>query len=243
MAEFRGKLGKYKVVKTDDGSHTLWSEYFDENCHSQGGASEETDFNYVEGCNIVEKASKGDLNILEIGHGPGIGVLRSFYHLEKNSSKSKIHFVSTEIDPTLIEWAIENNQQKFAHYPSYSDLTLHSEKNLSYYRASKMGNTLTILLGNAVESIKEFRKIEQIKYNAIYQDAFSPKKNGELWSKEWFILLKSVSSKDVILSTYSSARAVRESLANAGWEVTKRCGFKQKKNSILAKILNNDITP
>ena len=54
MKQFNGILGSYKVLRTSDGSETLWSEYFNENCHSLAGAKEETLYNSIEGTNLPQ---------------------------------------------------------------------------------------------------------------------------------------------------------------------------------------------
>ena len=55
----------------------------------------------------------------------------------------------------------------------------------------------------------------------VWQDAFSPKKNCELWTTEWFQQIRNYASGDAVLVTYSVARMVRDNLASAGWRWQK----------------------
>ena len=62
----------------------LFSEAFNEACHSLDGAWDETLFNYLHGCDVPEKAQqKGEetLSVLEVGFGQGVGlqVVADFY--------------------------------------------------------------------------------------------------------------------------------------------------------------------
>jgi len=53
----------------------------------------------------------------------------------------------------------------------------------------------------------------------IYQDAFSPTHNPLLWTREWFADLRALCRKDAILTTYSTAAAVRLGLYENGFKL------------------------
>ena len=97
----------HKLVTTEDGSFTLFSEAFQEACHSMSGAREETLLHYVNGCLIRERAADYDpLIILEVGFGLGIGLLTTMDHLPENV---KWHFISLELDNNLLIWFQDQN--------------------------------------------------------------------------------------------------------------------------------------
>ena len=58
-------------------------------------------------------------------------------------------------------------------------------------------------------------------FDFIWQDAFSPKKNPDLWSEEWFRKLMKASTENAVLMTYSVARVVKDGLEGAGWHYAK----------------------
>lgn len=58
-----------------------------------------------------------------------------------------------------------------------------------------------------------------IKFDIIYQDAFSPKKNPLLWTKEYFENIRDISSDDAVLTTYSTATPVRMALWENGFKL------------------------
>ncbi len=216
---------------TADNSTTLYSEYFDENCHSTSGANAETDFNYVEGCEVIPKLEQDrEATIFEVGYGLGIGALRT-YELTKKV-EGKVHFISCELDEGLIQWTIENDS-----HPLLKGLTARSSHGTHYYENSIEDFNLKIIVGDIRETIINAKKdLSLPNFNAIYQDAFSPKKNPALWTTEWFMDLKSLSATDCVLSTYSAAMPIRKSLLAAGWSVFKREGYGEKRSTTIGRI-------
>lgn len=213
-------------IETEDGSLTLFSDYFQESCHSTSGAKAETILHYFNGCEVDKKINThSPLNILEVGFGLGVGFLTTYELLPKNKN---YHFVSLELDKNLLEWFKEQH------------LTHEFLKNLKW-----VGNILscenefiklTILCGDARITFPRWIKNEDIKFQAIYQDAFSPKRNPILWTKEWFELLKSSASLDVILSTYSASSSIRKSLHETGWSLRPGDKFGTKRTSTRAYL-------
>ena len=61
-------------------------------------------------------------------------------------------------------------------------------------------------------------------YDAIYQDAFSPDANPELWSVEFFYTLFNALKLNGRLTTYSVKGDVRRALQSVGFKVEKHPG-------------------
>ena len=218
----------HTLVTTEDGSVTLFSEAFQEACHSTTGAKTETILHYIEGCKIQEKAlTHSPLIILEVGFGLGVGFLTT---LEKIPADKKWNFISMELDRNLLQWFSDN----------HPELNLKWNGNLL---ETEMDNfKLTIIQGDARKEVAEYFKTHPQKMHAIYQDAFSPKRNPALWTKEWFTLLKNNSHPEVILSTYSASGSIRKSLHETGWGLQKGEKFGAKRSSTRA-VLNQATEP
>lgn len=90
---------------------------------------------------------------------------------------------------------------------------------------------LNILLGNARETVKSLKE----PFDCIYQDPFSPKKNPELWTYEWFLELARLSFEKTILSTYSASTSMRKSLLKAGWKLFPGSKFGKKRTATVAR--------
>ncbi len=220
-------------VQTGDGTHTLFSEQFQESCHSTFGAREETLLHYVRGCQVLEKIENLPmLSLLEVGFGLGIGFFTTYEEVLSQSQKPW-HFISLEIDESLMEWF----RQEYQEHEFLKNLKWKIENDVKILEASDGIRTLTVLVGNARETLPQYMAHHpDVKWDVIYQDAFSPKKNPILWTHEWFHFLKEHSTLDVILSTYSSSSSIRKSLIEAGWKLHKGEKFGPKRTSTRATL-------
>jgi len=232
---FKGDLGDYQVIQTEDGSITLHSEAFNEACHSLSGAKEETIYNYIQGCQIIEKMTQKDTLILEVGFGLGTGYKTTVELIDQANPIKKLIFISTELDKELVEFAKDKNEvSNDLSFPSFQDLQYLTTP-LPHYKATKNGNSLLILIGNARKTVKEAKASGLINsVDAIYQDPFSPKRNPTLWTTEWFELLKELSNEETLMSTYSSSNSIRKSMIKAGWIVHNREGYGTKRTATMA---------
>lgn len=221
----------HQWVETSDGSRTLFSEAFQEACHSTSGAREETQLHYVKGCQIQTKLQEHQrLSILEVGFGLGIGFLETFETLK--NQKQPWSFLSLELDRDLLEWfRLENLEHPFLRHLKWTPCG-----SFSLLEATSELVSLRILCGDARQTLSEYAKLNNIKWNAVYQDAFSPKRNPVLWTKEWFDLLKTYSHPEVTLSTYSASTSIRKSLLAAGWVLHKGEKFGPKRTSTRATL-------
>lgn len=215
-------MSSYSLKQTLDGSLTLHSPRYGEDCHSSYGAKTETEIYYLNGCQILQKLERQQkINILEVGFGIGLGLKTTF---EKTQSlKLPVNFISLEIDETLINFVLENN--------ILNDFKIIKKPGL--IEIVKEHFSASILLGDARQTLPHFT---QYKFDAIYQDAFSPKRNSILWTVEWFRLLKEKSAPEVIMSTYSASSSVRKSMIEARWKVSNGPQFSGKRSSTVAKL-------
>lgn len=205
---------RHAWINTQDGSQTLFSEKFGEACHSTTGAKSETLLHYIHGCEILEKAKLPKLSILEVGFGLGVGLITT-WEMTKDLP-AEVHFLSLEIDPALVEWF----HQEYKEHPLFQDPKFKFQ----------------ILVGDARVTLPKYAEENRPSWNAIYQDAFSPKRNPVLWTKEWFTLLKENSAEDVVLSTYSASSSIRKSLVEAGWKLSAGEKFGPKRTSTRARL-------
>ena len=225
--DFSGKLPPgHHLVETLDGSWTLFSEAFQEACHSTNGARAETKLHYLEGCKVQERIERfNPFNILEVGFGLGIGFLTTYETIPRDK---KWKFISLEIDRNLLEWFKEGQKKhEFLRNLEWRD-------NLLIARNDNL--ELIIIQGDARVELARYLKDYPVKWHAVYQDAFSPKRNPTLWTKEWFELLNKYSHEEAILSTYSASTSVRKSMHEAGWGVQKGEPFGPKRTSTRANL-------
>jgi tRNA U34 5-methylaminomethyl-2-thiouridine-forming methyltransferase MnmC len=230
MKEFKGNLGNYRIIKTEDNSETIWSEYFDENCHNTSGAIAETIYNYIEGCEVLDQIKKFQpLSIFDVGFGPGLGLKilsDSIHHIPA----TMVNYYSVEIDEALVLWSIKNTFSEISYEACEVD-------SLKFYQFIVGNITAIVFIGDARITVPKALKNELISpLHVIFQDPFSPKKNPTLWTVEWFSLLKELSHPKVIMSTYSSSISIRKSMIKAGFTIINRKGFGQKRTMTKALL-------
>jgi len=199
-----------KLVITDDGSATLFSCEFNEPYHStKDGALHESLQKHIIPAISFHKA-KEELRILDICFGLGYNVLATIYYIQQKNLSTKVHIISPEFDESLIRSLISFD------YPQEFDKLKSIITQLSqnfYYEDEQF--KIEILLGDARDTIPHIKE----KFDIIYQDAFSPKQNPLLWTREYFADIRAVSRDDVILTTYSIAIATRMGLYENGFKI------------------------
>ena len=201
---------KKEVVLCEDGTYTLYSKEFDEPYHStKDGALHESLEKYVKP-SFSLKSNRDELRILDICFGLGYNTFATLYYIKKNHLKTKVHILSPEFDEGLVR-----SLDTFD-FPSEFEIIKPIIKELSqnlYYEDTQF--KIEILLGDARESIPTIQQ----KIDIVYQDAFSPAHNPLLWTYEWFKDIRAICKEDAILTTYSTAAAIRLGLYENGFYI------------------------
>ena len=214
---------KKKLILCEDGTNTLFSEEFSEPYHStKDGALHESLEKHVKPALAIKKEFPS-LTILDICFGLGYNTFATLYYIKKHNLKIKIHILSPEFDKELI-----HSLKNFAYPKEFDELKeiIYNVSQHLYYEDEQF--KIEILLGDARASVP---KIKQ-KIDIIYQDAFSPKHNPLLWTKEFFTDIASISQKDMILTTYSTASSVRLGLYENGFLIFIHYGEKTRYSTI-----------
>lgn len=199
-----------EIVVCEDGTHTLYSKEFDEPYHStKDGALHESLEKHVKP-SLSLKADKDKLTILDICFGLGYNTFATLYTIKKRGLKTKIHILSPEFDEALVRSLEHFDFPK--EFEAIKPIIQTISQNL-YYEDEQF--KIEILLGDARKSIPEIKE----KIDIVYQDAFSPAHNPLLWTKEWFRDVRAICQEDAILTTYSTAAAIRLGLYENGFYI------------------------
>jgi len=189
-------------VVTNDGTLTLKSEEFNECYHSSEGALTETLYKHIYPAFSVVK--KNEIKILDICFGLGYNTFLSILNRPKNS---KLKIYSPEFDEKLVR-SLKNFQ-----YPKEFENIKHiiDEVSQNYYYKDDFVE-VEVFIGDARKYIKTLNNVD-----IVYQDAFSPKVNTELWTIEFFRDIDRLNPK--IITTYSVATPVRYALYSLGYNI------------------------
>jgi tRNA U34 5-methylaminomethyl-2-thiouridine-forming methyltransferase MnmC len=213
-----------KSVITGDGTFTLYSEKFSEAMHSDSGAYEEALLKHVRPSCVLND-NKSSVRILDVGFGMGYNTLALLSEALFLGKNIKIEAVCLEYDSSysdflrLVKFGDERDEL-------YQKIL---EAFLSGYYKSEMID-IKLIFGDARKNIK----ILTGEFDAIFHDPFSPVKNPELWTVEFFKEEFRLLSAGGIITTYSSSSKIRRAMLEAGLCIGKGPSVGRKKEGTLA---------
>ncbi|WP_456455554.1 tRNA (5-methylaminomethyl-2-thiouridine)(34)-methyltransferase MnmD [Thermovibrio sp.] len=227
-----------KEVKTEDGSLTLFSEEFKEPYHSiTAGAITESVEKFIEPTRLKIKAKEGKVNLLDSCFGLGYNTLTAVRETLKENPRAQIEVVGFEKDLRVIEKSLKILPRELR---AYSFILKELLKNKNCHRDILTLNfascrvKVKVFIGEGREILREISRYYRGFADAIFHDPFSPKVNPELWTYEFFLLLRKTVKEDGILATYSSSTPIRRALYMAGFGVKEGVAVGRKSRSTVA---------
>ena len=183
-----------------------------ETYHSVSGALEESFKKYVEPCRIKELARTGSISILDICFGFGYNSITAISVALQENPNCTITITALEKDANILE-ELQNitlPSELEQYYTQLKEQLKNKKRNITVGTV-----TIKLLVGDATKTIKIIAQ----KCDVVFLDPFSPKKNPELWTADFFIEVKKRMHMHARLATYSCARVVRDNLRSAGFIV------------------------
>jgi tRNA U34 5-methylaminomethyl-2-thiouridine-forming methyltransferase MnmC len=218
------------LVTTQDGSITVKDPQVGECYHSLMGARREARELYVLASGLAERWQKiqsgCDLQtaqILDVGLGLGYNAIATIGEWWTSQNPGHLLLQSLEMDPDLVALLSSGCApwQK-----GWDDVALNAAKSLktqnSLLWTAQISHpntfatcTWQITIGDA--SLIQVKPLADGAFDFIWQDPFSPEKNPQMWTTDWFQKILRGAHADTVLMTYSVARSVRGHLTEAGW--------------------------
>ena len=191
-----------KEIVTNDGTITLKNEKFNECYHSSEGAVTETLYKHI--YPAFKVVQKDEIKILDICFGLGYNTFLAILNRPKNS---KLKIYSPEFDEKLVK-----SLKTFKYPKEFKKIKeiINSIAENFYYKDENV--EIEVFIGDAREYIKKLNNVD-----IVFQDAFSPKVNTELWTIEYFMDIEKLNPK--IITTYSVATPVRYALYKLGYNL------------------------
>ncbi len=218
----------------------LRADDFDDVYFSSNGGLSETDYVFLEGNDLARRLiGPAQFTIAETGFGTGLNFLAVMALVDRlccSSSKmpAQVDYISFESRP-LTERVMRQAHSSFDSVAAYSDKLVRAlpPRWAGLHRRNFFGGSvrLHLVYGDAVESLKSANFLA----DAWFLDGFSPAKNPNLWTAELLMHVGRLSSAGGSVASFTAARAVRENLANAGFEIQKRKGFGHKRDMIVGR--------
>ncbi|MCE9538244.1 MAG: tRNA (5-methylaminomethyl-2-thiouridine)(34)-methyltransferase MnmD [Bacteroidetes bacterium] len=223
------------IIKTADGSHSLFVEGLNEHYHSIHGAIQESKHVFIEaglkpfisGPTASSSEEKEHLSILEIGLGTGLNAILTY--IETQRSDIHIHYTAIEaypVSPDLIDQLnyvellkVQNLQAVYS--------SIHA---CEWGRPFAISDQFTILkINNALQDT-----VLENNYHLIYFDAFGPGVQPEMWTQEIFAKLYAVVEPGGCLVTYCAKGEVKRTLKRVGFTVESLPGPPGKREMVRA---------
>jgi tRNA U34 5-methylaminomethyl-2-thiouridine-forming methyltransferase MnmC len=218
-----------KIIITKDGSHTISVPEMNATYHSVHGAIQESMHVYIQAglrySGVFDYI--GVNHVLEIGFGTGLNALLTLIEADKH--KNRIYYTAIEPHPLPQTETSELNYCKQLSQPHYQPLF---EKMHGVEWEEMFEITENFRLTKTKNSLPDFSM--ENYFFLIYFDAFDPRAQPELWTKEVFQKLYSMMIDGGILVTYCSKGIVRRAMQSAGFSVEKIPGPPGKKEMIRA---------
>ena len=213
-----------QIIKTSDGSHSIYVPEIDEHYHSVHGAVQESTVIFIN--NGFDFCKADPISILEVGFGTGLNALLTA--IKSIEGTREVNYTSIENYP------LDN---KTISSLNYNEFAGENGREIFHLNHLSPWNTRVNICKNfnLHKMEADFTK-EKLpgKYDLIYFDAFGPDKQPEMWTRKMFSGISDVTNKKGILVTYSAKGEVKRSLKACGFEVTLLPGPPGKRQMIRA---------
>jgi tRNA U34 5-methylaminomethyl-2-thiouridine-forming methyltransferase MnmC len=224
------------IIKTADGSHSLFVEELNEHYHSIHGAIQESKHVFIDAglkpfisdSTASFSIGKEALAILEIGLGTGLNAMLTY--IETQRSDIKIHYTAIEAYPVSADLIDQLNYVELLNdqnlQPVYT--TIHA---CEWGMPVALSNQFTILkIKNTLQDT-----VLENRYHLIYFDAFGPGVQPEMWTEEIFAKLYAVVESGGCLVTYCAKGEVKRTLKRVGFTVESLPGPPGKREMVRAR--------
>lgn len=215
------------IIRTEDGSDSLFLPVLSESYHSKFGALSESKHVFIE-AGLKRIIRQETINILEIGFGTGLNALITLAEAELKMISVNYHTV--EPFPLSFEILEKLNYTLLPEFVKYEELFLNLHA--STYNSP-------ILINDYFQLLKLKEKVEDISlepdyFHLVYFDAFSPEVQPELWTVDIFSKLIKAMDCGAMLVTYSAKGLVRRNMKEVGFIVERLAGPKGKREMLRA---------
>ena len=214
----------YKLVKTADGSYTLYNKKYNAYYHSLYGAKSESEYVFLHHSNLLKllKTLK-KINILEVGLGTGLNLLLTIKEAIKFPT-TKVNYYAYEPEP--IPTTIWENFLKTYDFPEKWFFPLLKRKNQFSIENINVNIFWEPWQGELVSTQK---------FNIIYYDAFGPKQHPEMWEEKMLISAYNNLGEPGRLVTFSITGNTKRILKKHNIKFSRPKGFGKKREMLVVE--------
>lgn len=203
--------------------------------HPRAGALAQARHVFLAGNGLPRRwAGRERFVVLETGFGLGNNFLATWAAWREDPQRcERLHYVAIERHPPT-----RADLETLAREPELAALAAQLAESWppllrQLHRLSFDDARVQLLLafGDAQEWLREL----VLRADAIYLDGFAPDRNPQMWSPSLLKAVARLAAPDATAATWSAARAVRDGLRGAGFEVERRAGSGGKRDTVVAR--------
>jgi tRNA U34 5-methylaminomethyl-2-thiouridine-forming methyltransferase MnmC len=212
------------IIKTADGSHTIYVPALNEHYHSVNGAIQESRHIFIE--TGFDYCKSDPLHIFEVGFGTGLNTLLTA--IRSINGEREVFYTAIEKYP-LDEDIIRSL--------NYDQFTGDEGKEIfNCIHDCKWEQMVSICKNFSLRKIMGDLVYDSVygKFGLVYFDAFGPEKQPEMWTKDIFRKISGITLQNGVLVTYSSKGDVKRNLRESGFKVSLLPGPPGKRHIIRA---------
>lgn len=199
-----------RIVETEDGSHSLFSEQFAVDYHSKYGAIQESQHVFIQAGLAPLVAVKPSARIFEMGFGSGLNAYLSL--LFGNDSQKTLFFETVEAFPIPVTQAASLNFPSLLNGSKDDFLSLHQAP---WNQAVTITPQFTLF--------KHLGTIQDIHlsgdFDLVFFDAFAPSSQPELWERPVLEKIHDAMVPSGVFVTYCAKGVVKRCLREIGFQV------------------------
>jgi len=216
------------LVTTGDGSPTLYCEAVREHYHStKDGAFTEAFCKHVQPAWEYRILGRADVVVVDLCFGLGYNTLVLLWHLKKKGFAGRLRVLSPELDDHLPDLLVDFP------YPAPLAPLRPVVESLARKRYWAEGDfRVDLHLGEARAWLAGLKG----PVDVIFHDPFSPQHNPSLWTREFFAAYRHIGADDLLVTTYSTATAVRLGLYENGFRIYEHRPEARVRSSTLATL-------
>ncbi|NCJ05225.1 hypothetical protein GS597_01560 [Synechococcales cyanobacterium C] len=228
-----------KPYLTADGSYTFFSDTFGESFHSYSGARQEALGKFVAPTRLTDCATQASsLCLLDVCYGLGYNTAAALEMIWQVNPSCHVLVWALELEAAVPLAAVA--QGWLSSWPQSI------ETPLATLAATHQVQTPTLeahlILGDARQTLSALVN-QGIQAQGIFLDPFSPPRCPQLWTVEFFQLLRRCLAPQGRLATYSCAAAVRAGLIEAGFWVTESPPVGRRSPGTVAALTQSEVLP
>lgn len=196
---------------------------FDDPYFSIDDGLAETEHVFLTGNNLPERFAP-DFHIAELGFGTGLNLLAAWQAWLSSGQLGRLIYTSFEAFPM----DTPSMRKALSNWPELQELAdeMLTQLETGDFEITTPTLSAKIIISDARETLPQW----QGKADAWFLDGFSPAKNPELWQPDLMQAVADHTNQGGTFATYTAAGHVRQSLAKAGFEVTRVAGFGRKRH-------------